>query len=325
MIPASLSPLGNHLWQSTVCAAVAWLLVFKLKKNRAAVRYWIWLAASLKFLVPFSLLMSLGTRLAWSTASGIARPAFSFVAKQIGQPFSIPAQQFPIAAVLPVSGSAPVLLFLVWFCGFAISVLLWLRSWRRIRRAACSATPLPLNLPIPAMSSNVRLEPGIAGIRKPILLLPEGATDHLTVAQFEAVIAHELCHFRRRDNLTAALHMIVEVIFWFYPLVWWIRGRLIEERERACDEEVLRGGGEPQAYAEGILNAPPARAQAEIVSPHKPTFEVATVKPNRSGDTYWQGTPFKGPRYTARNATLRNLISAAYGYPEARIPGGPAW
>jgi len=27
----------------------------------------------------------------------------------------------------------------------------------------------------------------------------------------------------------------------------------MEERERACDEEVLLGGSEPQAYAEGIL------------------------------------------------------------------------
>jgi len=35
--------------------------------------------------------------------------------------------------------------------------------------------------------------------------------------------------------------------------VWWIGTRLVAERERACDEEVLRLGGEPQIYAEGIL------------------------------------------------------------------------
>ena len=68
------------------------------------------------------------------------------------------------------------------------------------------------------------------------------------------MLAHELCHVRRRDNLTAAIHMIVEAIFWFHPLVWWIGARLVEERERACDEEVLSLGNEPQVYAEGILN-----------------------------------------------------------------------
>jgi uncharacterized protein (TIGR03435 family) len=47
--------------------------------------------------------------------------------------------------------------------------------------------------------------------------------------------------------------MLVEALFWFHPLVWWLGARLVTERERACDEEVLRLGSEPQVYAEGIL------------------------------------------------------------------------
>ena len=47
--------------------------------------------------------------------------------------------------------------------------------------------------------------------------------------------------------------MAVEAVFWFHPLAWWIGARLMEERERACDEEVLRMGSLPQIYAEGIL------------------------------------------------------------------------
>jgi hypothetical protein len=69
----------------------------------------------------------------------------------------------------------------------------------------------------------------------------------------DAVLAHELCHMRRRDNLTAAIHMLVEAVFWFYPVVWRLGARLIAERERACDESVLASGSEPEAYAEGIL------------------------------------------------------------------------
>jgi uncharacterized protein (TIGR03435 family) len=69
----------------------------------------------------------------------------------------------------------------------------------------------------------------------------------------DAIVAHELCHIRRRDNLVTVIHMAVESLFWFHPLVWWVGARLIEERERACDEDVLQTGGDPQAYAEGIL------------------------------------------------------------------------
>jgi TonB family protein len=48
--------------------------------------------------------------------------------------------------------------------------------------------------------------------------------------------------------------MLVEAVFWFHPLVWWIGARLVDERERACDEAVVRAGHDARAYAEGILN-----------------------------------------------------------------------
>jgi bla regulator protein BlaR1 len=94
----------------------------------------------------------------------------------------------------------------------------------------------------------------VFGVCKPVLLLPEGIIERLTIPQLEAVVAHELCHVRRSDNLTATIQMMVEAIFWFHPLVWWIETRLVEERERACDEEVLRVVREPEVYAQGILN-----------------------------------------------------------------------
>ena len=91
------------------------------------------------------------------------------------------------------------------------------------------------------------------GIFRPVLLLPAGITERLSPAQLQCVIDHELCHVRRRDNLAAAIHMLVESLFWFHPLVWWIKVRLIDEQERACDESVLGLVGNPQVYAESIL------------------------------------------------------------------------
>jgi len=58
----------------------------------------------------------------------------------------------------------------------------------------------------------------------------------LTPAQLRAVLAHEACHIRRHDNLTAAIHHCVQILFWFYPPVWWIGANLLREREAACDE-----------------------------------------------------------------------------------------
>ena len=102
-------------------------------------------------------------------------------------------------------------------------------------------------------SSPAPIEPGLVGIWRPVLLLPEGIVACLSALELQAVAAHEICHYRRRDNLTAALHMLVAAAFWFYPLVWWLGARLVEERENACDERVLECGNDPQTYAESIL------------------------------------------------------------------------
>ena len=55
----------NHLWQSTLFAGVAGLLTLALRRNWAQTRYWLWLAASVKFLVPFALLMTIGSSVRW--------------------------------------------------------------------------------------------------------------------------------------------------------------------------------------------------------------------------------------------------------------------
>ena len=61
MIPIQLQPLVDHIWQSTLFAVVAGAITLALRNNRAQVRYWLWFSASVKFLVPFSLLAAAGT------------------------------------------------------------------------------------------------------------------------------------------------------------------------------------------------------------------------------------------------------------------------
>ena len=83
MTLADLSPIANNLWQSTVFALAAWLLtILALRKNRAAVRYWVWFAASVKFLIPFSLLVSIGNEFAWHSSPTITQPQFANVINQ---------------------------------------------------------------------------------------------------------------------------------------------------------------------------------------------------------------------------------------------------
>ena len=258
MIPANLtSTWVNHLWQSTIVVGVAWLLALALRRNQARVRYWVWMAASVKFLLPFALLIGAGEWLrSLMAAPVVVQPALASVMDQITQPFP-QAQSLDFAGPVVAAQRAnllPLVLLAIWACGALIVVARWTRGWLRIHAAMRAASPLTLAADVPVLSSSALLEPGIFGIFRPVLLLPEGILHRLTQSQLDAIIAHEMCHVRRRDNLTFAAHMIVEALFWFFPPAWWIGARLIEERERACDEAVLQAGGDAEVYAEGILN-----------------------------------------------------------------------
>jgi hypothetical protein len=54
-----IAALLDHLWQSTLFALACAALSLAFRANRAGVRYWLWFAASLKFLLPFALLAAL--------------------------------------------------------------------------------------------------------------------------------------------------------------------------------------------------------------------------------------------------------------------------
>ncbi len=266
--------LADHLWQSTLVAIAAGLLTLVLRKHHARARYWIWFAASMKFLVPFSLLVNLGSRLArLRDGTDAAKPAFYFVIEEIGQPFSQAATPVASAQTFSVVPTNAMHMFpwiaAVWICGFLAVFLLWTVRWFRISAAIKSALPLSagrevvalrrierlggIRRPIAFLMSRASLEPGVFGITRPALIWPEGISRRLEDSHLDAIIAHEVWHVRRRDNLAAALHMLVEAVFWFYPLVWWLGARLVDERERACDEEVVALGSDRQVYAESIL------------------------------------------------------------------------
>jgi bla regulator protein BlaR1 len=272
MIPENLSAIGtamaNHLWQSTLFAILIAVSTLALRKNQASLRHHLWLAASLKFFVPFSLLVSVGSHLARPHGSADAQPVFYFVLQTMSQPFhqATDSQGLLAASLLRW---LPGMVAVLWLAGFVTVIGQWCLRWRRVAAAIRGGVPVShgrevevlrrvekfagIRSPISLRSSQTSLEPGVFGIRRPLLLWPVGISEHLQDAHLEAILTHEVQHVRRRDNLAAAMHMVVEAIFWFHPLVWWLGARLVEERERACDEEVLRLGNQPEIYAESIL------------------------------------------------------------------------
>lgn len=249
----------DHLWQSTWFALGAALLVLVFRGNGASVRFNIWLAASLKFLVPLPLFVLIAQQLHWHLPVA-AQPSasVSVVLDQLAAPgpavssaAATHAVSSAVAAHIPPG--AWIVILTLWAGGCAALICRRSIQWWRLNSIAWSSSLLDVEAPLPVRSTESKLEPGLFGILWPVLLLPEGIARQLAPEQLDTIIAHEVHHWRRRDNLTAALHMIVETLFWFHPLVWWLGNRMIVERERAVDEAVVDSGSDRQVYAEGIL------------------------------------------------------------------------
>src|SRR5215470_9729515 len=131
--------IGNHLWQSTLFAGVAGLLIVALRKNQARVRYWLWLATSVKFLIPFSLLVAIGSQLPWARGPAEAKAGLYFAMEEVSQPFTQPtiptisrATPVHLKGLAGMTHLVPGILGAVWLCGFLLVLFVWCRRWRQL-------------------------------------------------------------------------------------------------------------------------------------------------------------------------------------------------
>jgi bla regulator protein BlaR1 len=260
--------LMAHLWQSTLCLLLAALLALVFRRASARIRHTIWTFASVKFLVPFSLFVLAGDSLG-SLASPMTSPEVMIAIRWLDRPLSL-WNLAPQPAFL--EGQTQMLLALVWALGAAgLTAWRW-NEWRALSRLVRVSTHLDEGREVRLLKGIARshthprqieilqchstLEPGVLGIVRPKLLWPVGLSDRLSDPELEAILAHEACHVDRRDNLWALVQVVVEHVFWFHPLVWWLGTRLVDARELACDEEVLHMlpmGTDNHSYAEAIL------------------------------------------------------------------------
>ncbi len=71
--------------------------------------------------------------------------------------------------------------------------------------------------------------------RRVRIVLPERLWAELDDQGRRAVVCHELAHVRRRDHWVNWLQLIVCAVYWWNPVVWWVRRHLNEEAEFCCD------------------------------------------------------------------------------------------
>jgi len=248
-----MSFLIRHLLESTFFCLLLSAFAACLRKSATA-RYAVLLMGVGKFAIPTVLLAKTGGEIAflWPAASWLALAAY-----KISWALAALLSLFPANFDLDV--------FAGWAFGTAAMLVIWLVRLHKSRfcllppsereqaalRRACALLSVPVRVRLRVTPG--AMEPALVGIWRPTVVMPQGFSDRLTAAEFQAVLLHELAHARRFDNLSGVFAHALVCLFWFHPLLWLVERRLNVERERACDETVIGCGMQPQIYAAGIL------------------------------------------------------------------------
>lgn len=253
--------LPSHLWQSTLALAVIAIAARGLRDAPARWPAALWLAASLKLMLPMALVAPL-------TATLVSRPATWMEPGAAGLGRLTAAWLYP-ELLEPVrdsatAGAAWLALSLVWVAVAGLlagrSLLAAVHSRQLAARGGPEALAATERERLLGPAARAGLDPhalvvidgarlpSVVGFVRPRVVLPRRLLAELDDEELDAVLLHEAWHRRRRDPLQALVVSLVAAVWFFYPPVWWIGRRMRQAAELACDERVLASGIDPERY-----------------------------------------------------------------------------
>jgi beta-lactamase regulating signal transducer with metallopeptidase domain len=266
-------------------AALDWVLRRRVK---AVVRYWIWLLVLAKLILPPSFSSPTGVAY-WvggklPTLSGQIEP----LAEESSTP-SLPADgtlvpseprgpdwrpdNAPLvshAALRDASITWQALVLSGWaVVVIVMAVLLARRALFIHRLVAQSREPgqetvellrqcarrMGVRTDLAVKLSPLSASPSVCGLRRPVILIPEGMLSQLPVHELRSVLFHELGHIKRGDLWLNLLQAVLQVVYFYHPLLWAANVRIRRVREQAVDETVLAAlGDEAEDYPRTLLS-----------------------------------------------------------------------
>jgi beta-lactamase regulating signal transducer with metallopeptidase domain len=233
------------------------------KKARASVRYALWMLVLVKLVLPPSLALPTGVAY-WLPNNS---PSQLMVTEPRATSAVLPttadtraeaaARQNQSFAQTPAPRPAltwPAILFTGWiavFAGLAARVAWRFRYVARLLEQTTPAPELFQNLTescrrqlgirriIPLRFAATAISPAICGLFRPVIIIPAALPQKLSESELRSVLLHELAHFKRGDLWISHAQILLQIVYWYNPLLWLANATLRRLREQAVDERVL--------------------------------------------------------------------------------------
>jgi beta-lactamase regulating signal transducer with metallopeptidase domain len=275
-IEATAWTLIHFCWQAAVIAGVYRIATIGLARRASEVRYVAALAAMLA--MPAASVFTFAWEMRSPSLPALTTPSATLNNGMTGGDFprmvapgvTAVADRSPAA---PLAGSLPNLMTWIdafWVVGVLVLSVRGAGGWWLIHRLRTNALPpapeavraaferiagaLGLRRTVLLRLSSAIASPVTVGAVRAIVLLPVSAITLLGPDELEVVLAHELAHVRRADFFWNLVQTVVETLFFFHPVVWWISGRVRHERELCCDDLALKICPNPVVYASALFH-----------------------------------------------------------------------
>ena len=260
------------LVQSSLLIGMVFALDLALRqKARAVFRYGLWILVLVKLVLPPS--FAAPTGVAYWLPKNKAVQAHPITAPQVMVRYAgVPSNQAPFPpSTLPTHPKLRFAgaLLLAW-ATVALCLTAWLlRRSRFVVRSSRQAAAAPVSpeqlievyrqqlairKPVRLRLSANADSPAVCGLWQPVILIPQPLADKLSALQWRAVLLHELAHIKRGDILVHYVQTLLQIFYWWHPLLWLANAQIRRVREQAVDEMVMvQMGDQAEAYPATLL------------------------------------------------------------------------
>jgi beta-lactamase regulating signal transducer with metallopeptidase domain len=222
-----------------LCALAVWRL------RRPALSHAVWVVVLLKLITPPLLTLPVPFPI---LAADVLWTSWNWTASTVA---------LPVVLALWVTGT---------LACFTWSLLQLRRFGRRLRSAVPATPELAARGRRLAHALGLSRAPRILVLPEPVspllwgcgrracIVVPAELLRRMSRDEVDALLLHELAHYRRGDHWVRLLELVVTVIFWWHPIVWLARREIARTEEECCDGWVVcRSSGSPRHYAAAIL------------------------------------------------------------------------
>ncbi len=268
------------LVQSTVAIGLVLLVEFALRKRiRAGLRYWL-VTCVLAFLILLPLLSLDPPSTHWPTGKGLSNAILRVWGPQAAYadptPSSLPARHTNAPLSQPTTGQSQTTtvgmgerprtltwqgaIFVLWLAGAGIMGVVLIRR----ALAACKGvdkSPAANHLmndillycrkrmgiwcPIRLKVGYAGMKPAVCGLIRPVIIVPRNLAPTLGSRHLRDVLFHELAHVKRHDLWINLAQNVLQVLYFYNPLLLLVNAAIRRLREEAANETVLETIGDP--------------------------------------------------------------------------------